>query len=114
LQPQSLPPFSLSTRELPDLDDTAPLDQLKNAAFTTPVGRVSGLVTNSAGGFIVYVQSSLPVDQARMNSDLPQYLASFRRERLMETFNQWASLEANRQLRDTPLFHQQISAGEAN
>ncbi len=114
LQPQALPPFSLSTRELPDLDDTAPLDQLKNAAFTTPVGRASGLVTNSAGGFIVYVQSSLPVDQAKMNSELSQYLASFRRERLMETFNLWANLEAQRQMGAISVFHQQRSAGAAN
>ena len=45
-----------------------------------------------------------------MNSDLPQYLAAFRRERRMEAFNQWVNLEANRQLRNTPVFHQQIRA----
>ena len=97
----------MSTRELPELDDTIELDQFKDAAFSTPLGKISGLVETDAGGFIVYVQSRLPVDQAKMNSDLPQYLNSFRRERLIETFNQWASLEANRQLRDTPLFRQQ-------
>jgi len=115
LQPQVLPAFSLSTQELPELGDSAELlNQLKNAAFTTPVGKTSGFETNNAGGFILYVQSRLPVDQAKMNSELPQYLAAFRRDRLIETFNQWANLEANRQLRDTPLFRQQFSPGEVN
>jgi hypothetical protein len=115
LQPQVLPAFSLSTQELPALgDSTELLNQLKNAAFTTPVGKTSGFQTNNAGGFIVYVQSRLPVDQAKMNSELPQYLAAYRRERLIEMFNQWYSLEANRQLRNTPLFRQQFSPGAAN
>ena len=38
LQPEVLPPFSLSTQELPELGDRADLNQLKQAAFTTPAG----------------------------------------------------------------------------
>jgi parvulin-like peptidyl-prolyl isomerase len=114
LQPQMLPAFSLSTRELPELGDTAELNQLKQAAFTTPLGKTSDLRTTDDGGFIVYVQSRLPVDQAKMNTDLPQYLAAFRRERLDAAFNEWANLEANRQLRNTPVFQQQFSPGAAN
>ncbi len=41
LQPQALPPFSLGTRDLPELGDRAGLDQLKQATFSTPVGHVS-------------------------------------------------------------------------
>ena len=114
LQPQVLPAFSLSTRELPELGDRIELGQLKQAAFTTPVGKTSGFEATSDGGFIVYVQSQLPVDQAKMTSDLPQYLIAFRRERLNEAFNQWYSLEANRQLRNTPVFQKQFSPGAAN
>ena len=115
LQPQVLPAFSPSTRELPELGDSPELlNQLKNVAFNTPVGKASGFETNNAGGFILYVQSRLPLDQAKMNSELPQYLAAFRRERLVETFNMWANLEANRVLRNTPLFHQQFAPGGAN
>jgi hypothetical protein len=115
LQPQVLPAFSLSTRELPQLGDAAEaLTQLKNAVFTTPVGKASGFVTNNTGGFIVYVQSRLPLDQTKMNSEMPQYLVDLRRQRVAEAFNQWANLEANRQLRNTPLFRQQFNPGAAN
>jgi hypothetical protein len=99
LQPQTLPAFSLSTRELPEAGDRANLSALKQAAFTTPVGKTSDFEETGSGGFIVYVQSQLPIDQSKMNSELPQYAAALRRERQNEAFNQWVSLEVNRQLR---------------
>lgn len=113
LQPQVLPAFSLSTPELPELGVRTDLNQLKRAVFTTPVGKTGGFEATSDGGFIVYVQSRLPVDQAKMNSDLPQYLAGFRRQRQNEAFSQWVNLEANRQLRTTPVFRQQLKSGAA-
>ncbi len=113
-QPQLLPAFSLSTRQLPELGDRAELNQLKQAAFSTAPGKASGLVETADGGFIVHIQSRLPVDQAKMNADLPQYLAEISRERMNEAFNQWVSLEANRQLRNTPLFRQQPRPGAVN
>jgi hypothetical protein len=113
LPPQVLPAFSLSTRELPELGDQAELNQLKQAAFTTPLGKTSDFEATSAGGFIVYVQSRLPIDQAKMNSELPQYLAAFRHERQNEAFGQWVNLEASRELRNTPVFLQQFKSGAA-
>jgi hypothetical protein len=111
--PQILPPFSLSTRELPDLGNHAELNQLKQAAFSTPPGKVSGFVDTADGGFIVYVQSRLPLDQAKMNSNLPQYMNVLRRQRLNEAFNQWVNLEANRQLHNTPVWDRQFQPGAA-
>ncbi len=96
------------------MGDRAELNQIKQAAFTTPVGKTSDFEETSDGGFIVYVQSQLPIDQAKMNSDLPQYIAALRRERLNEAFNQWVNLEANRQLRNTsPVFREQSAPGAA-
>jgi hypothetical protein len=113
LQPQVLPAFSLSTPELPELGGRTELNQLKRAVFTTPVGKTGDFEATSDGGFIVYVQSRLPMDQVKMNSDLPQYLAGFRRQRQNEAFSQWVNLEANRQLRTTPVFRQQLKSGAA-
>ena len=110
LQPQVLPAFSLSTRELPELGEAIGLNQLKQAAFTAPVGKPGGFEETGDGGFIVYVQSRLPIDQAKMNSDLSQYITALSRERLNETFNQWVNLEANRQL---PVFRRQPKSGAA-
>jgi hypothetical protein len=113
LQPQVLPAFSLSTPELSELGGHTDLNQLKQAVFTTPIGKTSDFAATSDGGFIVYVQSRLPIDQAKMNSELPQYITAFRRGRQNEVFSQWVNLEANRQLRTTPVFRQQFKPGAA-
>ena len=104
LQPQALPPFSLSTRDLPELGGRAELDQLKQAAFSTPVGHTSGFEETSDGGFVLYVQSQLPVDQAAMNAQMPQFIARLRRAQQNEAFNEWLQIEANRELRNTPAY----------
>jgi hypothetical protein len=103
LHPESLPPFSLSTQELPELAGRASLGQIQQAAFGTTVGHAGNFVETEDGGFIVYVQSLLPLDQSAMKADLPQFTAALRRERENEAFNQWLQIEANRQLRTTPV-----------
>jgi hypothetical protein len=114
LKPELLPPFSLSTKELPELAGRAELSQLKQAAFTATVGHASGFQETDDGGFIVFVQSQLPVDEAKMDSDLPQFTAMLRRSRENEAFNQWLMREASRSLRDTPAFRRQAETGDAS
>ena len=111
LQPETLPPFSLSTQELPELGSRAGLPQVKQAAFSTPAGHASGFEETEDGGFIAYVQSRLPVDSTTMSADLPRFTAGLRRARESEAFNQWVQAEANRQLRTTRVFTQQAAAG---
>jgi peptidyl-prolyl cis-trans isomerase D len=96
LQPEVLPPFSLSTRELPVLGTRAELNQVKQAAFTTPVGHISNFQETADGGFLLYVQSQLPVDQAVMNAELPQFTESLRRSRENEAFNEWLNGQITR------------------
>jgi len=114
LQPQTPPPFSLGTQDLPALGEHAGiLTQLKQATFSTPDGHASNFEQTDDGGFIVHVQSRLPVDQSVMNSELPKFTADLRRARENEAFNAWMQSEANRELKDTPLFRQQAAGGAA-
>jgi len=113
LKPKILPPFSLSTKELPELAGRAELNQLKQATFTTPVGHTSGFQETDDGGFVVFVQSQLPMDETKMDSDLPQFTADLRRSRENEAFNEWVMHEANQALKDTPIFQQQAETGTA-
>jgi len=109
LQPQALPPFSLSTRELPVLGERAELEQLKQAAFSTPVGHTSGFEKTGDGGFVLYVQSRLPVDQATMNEQMPEFIAKLRHAQQNEAFNEWLQTEASRELRNTPVNQQEAA-----
>jgi hypothetical protein len=109
--PEPLPDFSLSTRELPELGERIDLTQLKQAAFGAGIGRASGFEQTGDGGFVVFVQAQLPVDQAAMNSDMPQFLAAVRRSRESEAFNEWLGTEAHKQFGNMAIF--QKAAGGA-
>jgi hypothetical protein len=111
LQPETLPPFSLSTQELPELGERLKLNDFLRIVANTPAGHTSPFLETEDGGFIVYVQSRLPVDQAAMSANLPQFTAGLRRGRESEAFNQWIQTEGSRQLRNTPAFRQQAAAG---
>jgi hypothetical protein len=109
--PEVLPSFSLSSQDVPGLGDRAELGQLKQAAFTTPVGHLSSFVTTADGGFVLFVQSLLPADESRRNAELPQFIAQVRRSREGEAFNLWLQGEANREFRNT-LLNQEMTAGQ--
>jgi hypothetical protein len=111
--PVVLSPFSLSSSEVPELGDHAELGQLKQAAFTTPAGKISRFVPTAEGGFILYVQSLLPVDESKKTADFPQYLAQARRARQNEAFSLWLNTELNRELVTTPYYQQKAQAQAA-
>ena len=106
LKPVPLPPFSLATRDLPEIEDLVSLNQLKQAAFTTQLGKVSAPQETAEGSFLLYVRARLPVDQAKMQADLPNYTAALRHSRQQEAFQDWFRREADRALRDTPMIQQ--------
>jgi peptidyl-prolyl cis-trans isomerase D len=113
LKPINLPPFSLSTRTVPEeVQDRLTLDHLKQLAFSTPPGEASEFMPTADGGVILYVQSRLPMDEAKMQSQLPAYIAYVRNQRQKEAFDQWFNHEAQRDLRNIPYFQQkQAPAG---
>jgi hypothetical protein len=103
ITPVALPPFSLSTRELPEAENFVSLNQLKQAAFSTAPGKVSQFDPTSDGGLILFVQAKLPIDPAKMDSEMPRFLSSLRSTRQSEAFNDWLNREAQKGLRDTPV-----------
>ncbi|MEI9963223.1 MAG: hypothetical protein WDM76_19550 [Limisphaerales bacterium] len=113
LKPEVLPPFSLSTDTLPELGERATLNQLKQAAFATPIGKTSAFQPTSDGGFIVFVQSQLPVDQATMTKNLPDFVASYRRARQNEAFNSWLP-RSQQVIARHAVYRQQVAAGTGN
>ena len=101
------PPFSLSTRALPPVEEHVSLNQFKRAAFSTPPGHSSGFVPTRDGGFVVFVREQLPLELAKMTADLPVFMDSVRQARQNEAFNDWFRKEAEKGLRDTPIFQRQ-------
>jgi len=106
-QPQVLPPFSLRTRELPELGDRVELNQFLQFASNIPVGHASPFVeTADGGGLIVYVQSQLPLDEAAMNAELPRFTAALRQQRQNDAFNEWFNDEVRKEFGNMKIFRQ--------
>jgi hypothetical protein len=100
---ETLSPFSLSTSSLPELGARATLEQVKSAAFATPIGKASDFQATDDGGFVVFVNAQLPIDTMAMNANLPQYAAAIRQQRQLAAFYNWLGHTAARDLQDTPI-----------
>lgn len=101
---QELPPFALSTQELSGVESLVTLTELKRAAFTTPPGHVSGLVPTRDGALVLFVRERRRPDPERMKAELPAFIRAVRDTRQNEAFNDWFRKEAEKGLRETPLF----------
>ncbi|HXE43387.1 MAG TPA: hypothetical protein VN516_10210, partial [Candidatus Baltobacteraceae bacterium] len=106
---ETLPPFSLVTTELPGIADRSGINELKQAAFSTPVGQASNFAETDDGGFVLFVEKKLPIDRATMTSQMPEFMSQLRRARASEAFNIWLQSEANRELRNTPVIKNQAA-----
>jgi hypothetical protein len=106
VQATDLPPFSISTRSLPEAEDFVNLNQLKQIAFSTGPGKLSAFQPGLEGGLVVYVKSKLPLDESKSQAEMPAFVANLRRARQQEAFEDWFRKEAEKGLRDTPVAQQ--------
>ncbi|HYG34238.1 MAG TPA: peptidyl-prolyl cis-trans isomerase [Clostridia bacterium] len=107
VKPVELPPFSISTQNLPKVGEVVSLNQLKQAAFSTGPGKASPVIPTAEGSMVLFVKSKLPIDQAKVQTELPNYIASLRRARQQEAFDDWFRKEMEKGLQNTPLARQQ-------
>jgi hypothetical protein len=107
VKPVLLPPFSISTRSLPEAETHIQLAQLKEVAFSTPPGKASGLIPTREGSMVLFVQSQLPLDETKLKAELPTFIRQVRQTRQNEAFEQWFNQEARKALRDTPAMREQ-------
>lgn len=111
--PVLLKPFSLNTPQIPEAGDRAEIRDVKQAAFTTPLGKASSFIPTSEGGFVLSPQSMEPVDAAKKAAAMPQFMTQVRRGRQDQAFNEWLRSEMSRELRDTPVYAEMTGARPA-
>jgi hypothetical protein len=109
VKPETLPTFALTTTNLPPGFDKPTFQQLQEMVFTMAVGQSSKFMATPEGGLVAYVKERLPVDAARMEKELPFYLARMREQRQLVAFQEWFSRQV--QLRLVPPAGQQNSPG---
>jgi len=91
---QTLAPFAIITEDVPGLGGHATLSQIKQVAFTTPVGKVSGFEPTADGGFILFVQSRVAPDNVKLAEEMPRFTDNLRRTLQNDAFNEWVQTEA--------------------
>lgn len=87
-----LPVFSASGRGLTNLDARINLRFLQSLAQSTEIGQASAFLPAqpaSEGGFILYAKAQPPVDEARLKTELPEFINQMRVYRQNEAFQQW-------------------------
>jgi SurA N-terminal domain len=107
VDPIEVPPFSLNTETLGKIEDLVEPTTFKEVSFGTPVGKTSGFTPTREGGFVVHVRERLPVDQAKMKTQLPEFSKIVRQRREAEAFDMWFNREASAVLRGLPAFQTQ-------
>jgi SurA N-terminal domain len=86
----NLPPFSLSSTNLPPvLEGRVDLKLLKQVGFSTTVGAVSEPVPVSGGCFVLFVEKMLPVDESQVKGGITEYLGLLRQARQNDALNLW-------------------------
>ena len=100
----TLPPFSLSTVKLEQVENHLPLQQFKQVAFGTPPGQMSQLQRTFDGAYAVFVQEKLPLDESKIATNLPAFERSMRQTRRAEAFNEWVNQEFNKIRSEIPYF----------
>jgi hypothetical protein len=93
VQPETLPAFTLNTPSIPSITNRTEFTQLQGAAFNLLTGQASKFTPTDDGGYVVYVKQRLPVDEAKLQEELPAYLTKMREQRQVAAFEQWFGRE---------------------
>ena len=88
------PPFTPSTTTLTNLDPRINLRTLQQVAFDLKPGTASQFIPNAEGGMIIYSRTKQPVSEAKLKSELPDFINRLRMYRQNEAFNQWFRKQA--------------------
>jgi peptidyl-prolyl cis-trans isomerase D len=89
LTPVDLPPFAQNTFSLAELGTRTDMSTLKTVAFALQPGHASSFTPTPGGGIVVYLQAKVPVADAKVQAELPEYLKNLRQSRQYEAFNDW-------------------------
>lgn len=87
--PVSVPSFSISTQQLPEVERIASLNQLQMVASSLNAGAASDLTPTRDGAFVLYLAARKPADEAKVKSELPAFLTELRQGRQGMAFQEW-------------------------
>jgi hypothetical protein len=91
---ESLPPFSIATRSMPELGDRVSLGLLQNLTTNLKPGESSNMINRPDGGIVVYVRDRASVEEDKLREELPEFVANVRDSRQFAAFADWFQRQA--------------------
>ncbi len=90
LKVETLPPISARTDSVTNLEERVDVRRLKSILLNLEPGKISTYTPNPPeGGYVVYARARLPMDETKLKTELPKFLAELRYQKQNEIFNQW-------------------------
>jgi hypothetical protein len=89
VRPLAIMRLARNAKAVPELPESFNLNDIKRYAFSLKPGAVSPFVTTADGGMVVFVRSKFPIDEPKMQADLPQFTSMLRQNRQFEAANAW-------------------------
>jgi len=89
-----LPPISPSTTTLTNVDERLHLSDLQRWVFDLQPGQTTRFVATPDGGWVAHLDARTPPSPTQVQAELPQYMATLRRYRIADAFNQWFARQA--------------------
>lgn len=88
------PPFTPSMTTLTNLDPRLNLRMLQQFAFDMKPGDVTTIVPTADGAVFIHLRELKPVDEAKVQAELPEFINRIRLYRHNEAFNNWFRKQA--------------------
>ncbi len=109
VKPITLPAFSLATAQPTNIETTVEFkkieksnssvahlitgrqefQQLVENLYSMQTGKMSAYIPTAEGGYVVYLKARQPVDQAKLQKELPEFVARMREQRQNAAFGEW-------------------------
>ena len=91
-----MPPFSLATESITNLDARIKPGLLKNLALELETGKASPFIPFSQeGSLVLFVKDRPPLGDAAVQAGLPQFMGQLRIARYNDAFMQWMRRQAD-------------------
>jgi hypothetical protein len=102
LKPQTLTPFSIDTKSIPEIEDPREFEGLVRLAYEMPVDQMSPVERTATGNLLLFLKSRTPVEESVVQRDLPAFLTTQREQRQYAAFSLWLGREMQAHLSRPP------------
>lgn len=89
-----LPPITPSSTSWTNVDERLSLNEVQRWVLELQPGQATRFVPNLHGGWVAHLDARTPPTPAQIQAELPQYMATLRRYRVADAFNQWFAKQA--------------------